>query len=169
MSSSARSFAFSWSMDQQCIDNADEEARFVQMRGHGLRVMPGVFHDHLGFTWQLFSLAANCPSSSSLWPTSCGDKTTSPPGPNTVTVLLPFDTSIPTTFIQIPPTQNGATGDPPFPHCLFNLLRNTGAAVGRPNLQTERHNGRRMTVLRMGVRAQASKHQSGCPLIIASA
>ena len=60
--------------------------------------------------------------------TSYGVVTSSPPGFMAATILLPLETSIPTTVIRFPPNLN-LQWLPPFTYCLFNLLSNTNAPL----------------------------------------
>lgn len=55
-------------------------------------------------------------------------ETSSPPGFMAATILLPLETSIPTTVIRFPPNLN-LQWLPPFTYCLFNLLSNTNAPL----------------------------------------
>ena len=48
-------------------------------------------------------------------------------GRMTAIVLFPFETSIPTEFICIPPIQLIRNRDPSFSHCRFNLLGDTNS------------------------------------------
>ena len=66
-------------------------------------------------------------SSLAVWRTSKGETTTSPKGRMTAIMLLPLETSMPTQFIHIPPTQRICNRKSIFSRCRFNLLGDTNS------------------------------------------
>jgi hypothetical protein len=56
----------------------------------------------------------------------------------TATMLFPLETSIPTAFINIPPTLNSRNRRPSFSHCRLNLLcyMNARLNLPKPNAAT---------------------------------
>ena len=66
----------------------------------------------------------------------------------TAIMLFPFETSMPTEFIHIPPIQMIRNRNPSFSHCRFNLLGDTNS-MAQP-AQIERYNKRMANSLSCG-------------------
>ena len=77
----------------------EKKARFLQCQCDRSPVRTGMFHYNTDIASQFFECGCQLFKSLFVWWTSKGRSTISPPGLRTATVLLLFDTSIPTAVI----------------------------------------------------------------------